>query len=61
MLDRLESDYDCSRAGGDLEKLTRELERLQNGETVVDSVNGSEERNRIENQIHFIRNKCGIH
>lgn len=58
MLDRLESDYDCANAGTDLPQLLDQLAALE-AKTGL----GQEEqelRNRLENQIHFIRNKCRI-
>jgi len=59
MLNQLESNYDCARAGDDLHQLIQELEQLKQ------SGNGTEDSkqmiNRLENQIHFIKNKCDIH
>ncbi len=60
MLDQLESNYDCSNANEDLPKLLQELEEWKSksgGDSSRDTV---ETINRLENQIHFIRNKCGI-
>lgn len=60
MLDQLESNYDCSNADDDLPKLLQELEewRAKTGndasQETIDTIH------RLENQIHFIRNKCGI-
>lgn len=51
MLDKLESSYDCANASSDLHNLIQELEQFQGSE---------EQRNRLENQIHFIQNKCSI-
>jgi hypothetical protein len=51
MLDNLESNYDCANAGSDLHNLIQELEQFEGPE---------EQRNRLENQIHFIQNKCSI-
>lgn len=61
MLNQLESNYDCSNAGDDLHQLKQELEQLieSGGEGPSDETN--EIKNRLENQIHFIQNKCDIH
>ncbi|MGG1313766.1 hypothetical protein [Cohnella laeviribosi] len=60
MLDRLESDYDCSNAGEDLHRLKQELAQFdaENGRNL--SPEAAEIRNRLENQIRFIQNKCDI-
>ncbi|MDQ1909510.1 DUF2524 domain-containing protein [Paenibacillus sp. GD4] len=59
MINNLESNYDCSNAGQDLEQLQHELATMQ-----ATSVNPDKETkdlmNRLENQIHFIKNKCDI-
>jgi ElaB/YqjD/DUF883 family membrane-anchored ribosome-binding protein len=52
----LESDYDCSRASEDLQGLQAALEQLERENGRVNE----EERNRIRNQIEFIKNKCSI-
>ncbi len=58
MLDNLESNYDCSRAGDDLHRLKQELASLRGqGDESPDS---QEAINRLENQISFIQNKCDI-
>ncbi|MCI3927019.1 DUF2524 domain-containing protein [Paenibacillus sp. TRM 82003] len=60
MLDRLESDYDCANAGADLPKLKRELAEWQSkleGDVAKET---QDLVNRLENQIHFIENKCRI-
>lgn len=59
MLDNLESDYDCSKAGDDLHQLKQELAALR-GQGTGDSET-LERLNRLENQISFIMNKCDIH
>ncbi|MBA2937884.1 DUF2524 domain-containing protein [Paenibacillus sp. CGMCC 1.16610] len=51
MLNDLDSNYDCANAGNDLHNLIQELEQFEGPE---------EQRNRLENQIHFIQNKCSI-
>lgn len=58
MTDSLESNYDCSNANQDLPQLLSEWEQLKG--LTSPSQEQLEKRNRIENQIHFIRNKCGI-
>lgn len=58
MLDQLESSYDCANADKDLPRLLQELEQW-NAKTDL-TQEEQETRNRIENQIHFIRNKCDI-
>jgi len=59
MLNQLESNYDCSRAGDDLHQLIQELEQLkQSGKDTEDE---KQTISRLENQIHFIKNKCDIH
>lgn len=58
MLDQLESNYDCARADDDLPRLLQELEQWNAKSSLTDEE--KETRNRVENQIHFIRNKCGI-
>jgi hypothetical protein len=60
MLNELESNYDCANAGADLHALKQELAQLTS-----DGGHRTEEEqqviNRLENQIHFIHNKCDIH
>lgn len=58
MLNNLESNYDCSRAGDDLHQLKQELASLRGlgGEDQPTQ----EKINRLENQISFIMNKCDI-
>lgn len=58
MLERLESDYNCANAGDDLHQLLQEAEQLRSQGS--GSEEDAERLNRIENQIHFIRNKCRI-
>ncbi|TNJ64276.1 DUF2524 domain-containing protein [Paenibacillus hemerocallicola] len=58
MLERLESDYNCANAGDDLHELLQEAELLRGQSS--GSKEDEERLNRIENQIHFIRNKCSI-
>ena len=61
MLDQLESNYECSNAGTDLHELKEELEQLTATSGDNPSPEVTERINRIENQIHFIKNKCDIH
>lgn len=58
MLNQLESNYDCSRANDDLPALLQELAQWDAKSSL--SKEEQEQRNRVENQIHFIRNKCDI-
>lgn len=56
MIHQVESNYDCANASEDLPRLLEELESLRaSGDA------DQEHMNRVENQIHFIRNKCRIH
>ena len=57
MLDQLESNYDCANAGSDLHSLKQELEQFQ-GQADSSDKEQEEHRNRLENQIRFIENKC---
>jgi hypothetical protein len=60
MIEQLESNYNCSNASADLHELKQELDRL----TSSGGHRTEEEQqiiNRVENQIHFIYNKCNIH
>ncbi|NOU86871.1 DUF2524 domain-containing protein [Paenibacillus sp. LMG 31460] len=59
MLDQLESNYDCANAGSDLHSLKQELEQFQ-GQAASSDNEQEEHRNRLENQIRFIENKCSI-
>jgi hypothetical protein len=59
LLEQLESNYDCANASADLHELKQELESLQTG--ADHSIEEQEVINRLENQIHFILNKCDIH
>lgn len=61
MLDQLESNYNCANAGADLHQLKQELEKLISDGGSEHSLEMTELKNRIENQIHFIQNKCDIH
>ncbi|MBB6674543.1 DUF2524 domain-containing protein [Cohnella nanjingensis] len=58
MLDNLESNYDCARAGEDLPQLNQELAELRGRGT--ETQEDQERINRLENQISFILNKCDI-
>lgn len=58
MLDTLESQYDCSRAGDDIHSLKQELAALKERQSPDKET--QETMNRIENQISFIMNKCDI-
>lgn len=58
MIDNLESNYDCAQAGNDLHELQQQLRSLQ-----ANSDNSKQSQDlihRLENQIHFIKNKCEI-
>ncbi|MCP1307210.1 DUF2524 domain-containing protein [Paenibacillus tyrfis] len=57
MVDNLESNYDCSNAGGDLQELQQQLAGMHNTELDEQS---QQTVNRLENQIRFIKNKCDI-
>lgn len=57
MVDNLESNYDCSNAGGDLQELQQQLAGMQTTELDEQS---QQTGNRLENQIRFIKNKCDI-
>ncbi len=59
MIDNLESSYDCANAGADLHSLKEEWHSLQNAGGL--SKEEQDRKNRIENQISFIENKCSIH
>lgn len=61
MLDQLESNYNCANAGADLHQLKQELEKLISDGESEHSLEATELKNRIENQIHFIQTKCDIH
>jgi ElaB/YqjD/DUF883 family membrane-anchored ribosome-binding protein len=60
LLNQLESNYDCSNAGTDLHELKQELEQLMASKGNDNSNETNEIKNRLENQIHFIQNKCDI-
>jgi len=60
MLDQLESNYDCANASEDLPKLLKELEDMKANAGSDASQGTIDMINRLENQIHFIRNKCDI-
>ncbi|MFB6362606.1 DUF2524 domain-containing protein [Paenibacillus elgii] len=57
MVNNLESNYDCSNAGGDLQELQQQLAGMQT--TELDE-QAQQTVNRLENQIRFIKNKCDI-
>ncbi|TXK86090.1 DUF2524 domain-containing protein [Paenibacillus sp. N3.4] len=58
MIDHLESNYDCANAGSDLHSLKQEIEQFNSrGATTQEE---QEQLNRLENQVHFIENKCSI-
>ncbi|WP_281886697.1 DUF2524 domain-containing protein [Paenibacillus sp. YYML68] len=59
MIDQLESSYNCSNAGQDLHTLQEELASLKQSSNSSDKET-VEMINRLENQIHFIKNKCDI-
>ncbi|MCS7461612.1 DUF2524 domain-containing protein [Paenibacillus doosanensis] len=59
MVHNLESNYDCSNAGSDIHELQEQLQALKSGSD--GSKESAEQINRLENQIHFIKNKCDIH
>ncbi|EJW17162.1 DUF2524 domain-containing protein [Paenibacillus alvei] len=56
----LESDYSCSQASSDLPQLKAELESLRTKAIGGMSYDLEQEINRVENQIHFIKNKCSL-
>ncbi|CAG7642067.1 DUF2524 domain-containing protein [Paenibacillus allorhizosphaerae] len=60
MINQLESNYDCSNAGNDLNQLQDELQSLQQASGSNADQDLQERRNRLENQISFIKNKCEI-
>ena len=60
MINQLESNYDCSNAGNDLKQLQDELQSLQQASGSNADQDLQERRNRLENQISFIKNKCEI-
>ncbi|MGG6313799.1 DUF2524 domain-containing protein [Paenibacillus macerans] len=59
MLENLESNYDCARAGEDLHQLKQELASMRG--LGKEDPETQEQINRLENQISFIMNKCDIH
>ncbi|MCE5172945.1 DUF2524 domain-containing protein [Paenibacillus profundus] len=61
MLDNIESDYNCARVNDDLPQLIAELESLRTKAIGGMSDEIEQEMNRVENQIHFIKNKCSLH
>ncbi|USB33072.1 DUF2524 domain-containing protein [Paenibacillus sp. YPG26] len=58
MIDNLESSYNCASAGDDLHQLKQELASLR--AQGIQTEEQQENINRLENQISFILNKCGI-
>lgn len=58
MTDNLDSHYDCAKAGSDLHELQLQLNSMQSNSNR--SKEQQEQMNRLENQIHFIKNKCDI-
>jgi len=60
LLDQLESNYDCANANEDLPKLMQQLQEWKAKCGDGASKEDVEAMNRLENQIHFIRNKCDI-
>jgi hypothetical protein len=61
LINQLESNYDCSNAGDDLHQLKQELEQLIANNNDDRSTEATVNIHRLENQIHFIQNKCDIH
>jgi ElaB/YqjD/DUF883 family membrane-anchored ribosome-binding protein len=61
MLDQLESNYNCANASADLHQLKQALEEMKSRSGNDASPETQDELNRLENQIHFIQNKCDIH
>lgn len=59
MTHNLESNYDCAQAGSDLHELKLQLNSLR--DNPVSSKQTQDLIHRLENQIHFIKNKCDIH
>lgn len=57
----LDSSYDCSLTSQDVPKLKSELESLKRqAQTDTSSKELQEAINRVENQLHFIKNKCSL-
>nr|WP_128894359.1 DUF2524 domain-containing protein [Longirhabdus pacifica] len=56
MINNLESNYNCAHANDDLPQLKQELMILKHHHD--GSEESKEKINTIENQIHFIENKC---
>ncbi|GAC43535.1 hypothetical protein [Paenibacillus popilliae] len=57
----LDSSYDCSLTSQDVPKLKSELESLKRQvQTETSSKELQEAINRVENQLHFIKNKCSL-
>lgn len=58
MIEPLDSNYDCAMAGDDLHQLLQQLESYSSNQVL--SQEDVEQKNRLENQIRFIRNKCHL-
>ncbi|MDF2960005.1 MAG: hypothetical protein K0S39_1740 [Paenibacillus sp.] len=58
MIENLESQYDCANAGSDLHELQEQWNTLNSNSD--GSKESQDQLNRLENQIHFIKNKCDI-
>ncbi|BFH67538.1 MAG: DUF2524 domain-containing protein [Paenibacillus dendritiformis] len=57
----LDSSYDCSLTSQDVPKLKSELASLKRqAQTDTSSKELREAINRVENQLHFIKNKCSL-
>ncbi|WP_374017702.1 DUF2524 domain-containing protein [Paenibacillus thiaminolyticus] len=57
----LDSSYDCSLASEDVPRLNSELESLKRqSQSETSSKELQEAINRVENQLHFIKNKCSL-
>ena len=57
----LDSSYDCSLTAEDVPRLKSELESLKRqAHSEISSKELQEAINRVENQLHFIKNKCSL-
>ncbi|WP_028596007.1 hypothetical protein [Paenibacillus assamensis] len=58
----LNSDYDCSQANHDVPRLKEELASLksQYPDAAAASQPIQEQLHHVENQLHFIKNKCRL-
>lgn len=56
----LNSDYNCASAHVDVPRIQAELERLADIPSTSLNKEDEEERNHLNNQLSFIKNKCGL-